>query len=92
MFDGYHFRILTAQGDKAKGGAKSYLASGKLTGGFAVIASPVKYRNSGIMTFILSREGVVYEKDLGPNTVDAANAIKEYNPTDGWTPVEIEGN
>ncbi len=44
------------------------------------------------MTFILSREGVVYEKDLGPNTVDAANAIKEYNPTDGWTPVEIEGN
>ncbi len=46
VFDGYHFRILTAQGDKAKGGAKSYLASGKLTGGFAVIASPVKYRNS----------------------------------------------
>jgi hypothetical protein len=88
IFDGYYFRILTAQGDKAKGGAKSYSANGKMTGGFAVIASPVKYRDSGIMTFILSREGVTYEKDLGPNTADAAKAIKEYNPTDGWTPVQ----
>ncbi len=88
VFDGYSFRILTAQGDKAKGGKKSYVVNGKMAGGFAVIASPVKYRDSGIKTFILSREGVVCEKDLGPNTVDAATAINDYNPADEWTPVE----
>jgi Protein of unknown function (DUF2950) len=88
VFDGYHFRILTAQGDKAKGGSKNYSANGKMTGGFAVIASPVKYRDSGIMTFIMSREGVVYEKDLGADSAEAAGSIKEYNPADGWTPVE----
>jgi len=88
VFDGYSFRILTAQGDKAKGGAKSYLINGKLTGGFAVIATPVRYRDSGMMTFIISREGVVYEKDLGTDTTAAAAAIKEYNPTDGWVPAE----
>jgi hypothetical protein len=88
ILDGYSFRILTAQGDKAKGGAKSYLVNGKLTGGFAVIASPAKYRDSGIMTFLMSREGVVYERDLGPNTADAAAAIKEYNPTEEWAPAE----
>lgn len=87
VFDGYSFRILTAQGDKAKGGAKNYIVNGRLTG-FAVIGAPVKYRETGIKTFIISREGVVYEKDLGPNTVEAATAIKEYNPTDGWTPAE----
>jgi Protein of unknown function (DUF2950) len=88
VIDGYTFRILTAQGDKAKGGAKSYLVNGKLTGGFAVIAVPVKYRDSGIATFIISREGVVYQKDLGANTSDAAASIKEYNPADGWTEAE----
>jgi Protein of unknown function (DUF2950) len=86
VFDGYSFRILTAQGDKAKGGSKSYLVNGKLTGGFAVIASPVKYRDSGIMTFIMSREGIVYQTDLGQNTADAAASIKEYNPAEGWMP------
>ncbi len=88
MFDGYYFRILSAQGEQAKGGAKSYIVNGKMTGGFAVIASPVTYRDSGIMTFILSREGVVYERDLGPNTGDVAASIKEYNPTAEWLPVE----
>jgi len=88
MFDGYYFRILSAQGDKAKGGAKSYVVNGKMTGGFAVIASPVTYRDSGIMTFILSREGVVYQRDLGPNTAATAASINEYNPTAEWTPVE----
>lgn len=68
VIDGYSFRILTAQGGKAKGGAKDYLANGKLTGGFAVIATPVKYHDSGIMTFIINREGVVYQKELGQNT------------------------
>jgi hypothetical protein len=88
VFDGYFLRILTAQGDKAKGGAKSYIVNGKLTGGFAVIATPVKYGDSGIKTFVISREGVVYEKDLGTSTAETAAAIKAYNPTDGWEPAE----
>ena len=88
VIDGYAFRILTAQGDKAKGGAKSYLVNGKLTGGFAIIASPVKYHDSGIMTFIMSQEGTVYQKDLGTSTADTAAAIKEYNPSGGWAPAQ----
>jgi hypothetical protein len=87
-FDGYSFRILSAQGDQARGGAKSFVVNGKMTGEFAVIASPVKYQDSGIMTFILSREGTVYQKDLGPNTSAAAASIKEYNPTADWIPAE----
>lgn len=92
VIDGYNFRILTAQGDKAKGGAKSYLMNGKLTKGFAVIASPVAYRDSGVMTFILSREGVVYERDLGPNTAALAASINEYNPSHDWKPVEADAS
>jgi hypothetical protein len=88
MFDGYYFRVLTAQGSDAKGGAKSYMVNGKMSGGFALIAYPAKYQDSGIMSFILSREGVVYENDLGTTTADAAAAIKEYNPASGWTEVE----
>jgi Protein of unknown function (DUF2950) len=88
IFDGYYFRILTAQGDKVTGGAKSYIADGKMTGGFAIIASPVKYQSSGIMTFILSQEGVVYQKDLGEKTAETATSIKEYDPTSKWEPAE----
>ncbi len=88
MFDGYYFRILTAQGDQAQGGARSFLVDGEFKTGFAVVASPVSYGDSGIMTFIMSREGVVYEADLGKNTADVAASIKEYNPTDEWSPVE----
>jgi hypothetical protein len=88
VFDGYHLRILTAQGAKAKGGAKSYLVNGKMTAGFAVVASPVKYGESGITTFILNSDGIVYQKDLGVNTAAVAASIKLYNPGAGWTPVE----
>ena len=88
VFDGYSFRILTAQGNAAKGGRHNYVADGSRTGGFAVIASPTKYADSGIMTFILNQDGVVYQKDLGGKTADIAASIKEYNPTDGWTPAE----
>jgi hypothetical protein len=88
IFDGYSFRILTAQGDAAKGGRRDYVADGSITGGFAVIASPTKYADSGIMTFILNRDGVVYQKDLGEKTADISASIKEYDPTDGWTPAE----
>ena len=83
-FDGYYFRILTKQGDKAKGGAKDYLVDGKLTAGFAVLAYPAQYRNSGIMTFIVGTDGIIYQKDLGEKTTDVATAMGEYNPGDGW--------
>ena len=88
IFDGYSFRVLTAQGDDAKGGAKNYLANGKMTGGFAILASPVTYGDSGIMTFIVSREGVVYQKDLGAAATAQVSSINSYNPTDGWTQAE----
>jgi hypothetical protein len=85
-FNGYYFRILTKQGEKAKGGAKDYLVDGRLTGGFAILAYPAEYRNSGIMTFIVGQDGIVYQKDLGERTSDIATAMAEYNPGDGWTP------
>jgi hypothetical protein len=85
-FNGYYFRILTKQGDKAPGGAKDYIANGKMTGGFAVLAYPVEYRNSGIMTFVVGKDGIVYQKDLGEKTADVASATTEYNPGDGWSP------
>jgi len=85
-FDGYLFRILTRQGDKAKGGAKDYIVNGKMTGGFAVVAYPAEYRNSGIMTFIVGKDGVVYQKDLGEKTLDLAQSMTEYDASDGWKP------
>jgi hypothetical protein len=85
-FNGYYYRIITKQGDGAPGGAKEYIVNGKMTGGFAILAYPAEYRNSGIMTFIVGTDGVVYQKDLGEKTPEAATAITEYNPRDGWTP------
>lgn len=86
-FEGYYFRILTRQGDKAKGGAQNYIVDGKMTGGFAILAYPIEYRNSGIMTFVTGEDGVVYQKDLGENTTSEAEAMTEYNPDDNWKPV-----
>ncbi len=85
-FGGYFFKILTKQGAKAKGGAKDYVVNGKMSGGFAVLAYPVEYRNSGIMTFIVGNEGVIYQKDLGESTFDTAQAMTEYQPDDSWKP------
>jgi hypothetical protein len=85
-FNGYYFRILTKQGDKAKGGAKNYVVNGKMTGGFAILAYPAEYRNSGIMTFVVGKDGVVYQKDMAEETADIAAAMAEYNPGDGWSP------
>lgn len=85
-FNGYLFQILTKQGASAKGGAKDFMVNGKMTGGFAVLAYPAQYRDSGIMTFIVGSDGVVYQKDLGDKTSDAATAIVEYDPGDGWKP------
>ena len=88
IIDGYTLRILTAQGDDAPGGARSYIVNGKMTGGFAILATPVKYAQTGIMTFMTGRDGVVYERDLGPDTVKIAPSIQEYNPTDDWLEVD----
>jgi hypothetical protein len=86
-FHGYYFRILTAQGDAAPGGARSYLAGHDMSGGFALVAWPAQYERTGIMTFIVNHDGVVHEKDLGPQTDVAVRMLKEYNPDDSWSPV-----
>ena len=86
-FNGYVFRILTKQGNTAQGGARDYMVNGLLTGGFAVLAYPAEYRNSGIMTFLVGSDGVVYQKDLGEGTSDVAATITAYDPGDGWTSV-----
>jgi hypothetical protein len=83
-YHGYLYRILKAQGSAAKGGAKSYLTDGNLIGGVALIAYPVEYRVSGVMTFQINQNGVVYQKDLGEKTSDLAGAISEYNPDSTW--------
>ena len=85
---GYFFRILNQQGASAPGGAKSYLADGKMTAGFALIAYPAEYGNSGIMTFIVNHDGVVHEADLGPDTAKLASAITAYDPDGRFRPVE----
>jgi hypothetical protein len=86
-FNGYYFQILTKQGDKAQDGAKDYIVDGKMTGGFAILAYPAAYRNSGVMTFIVDKDGTVYQKDLGEKTTNVAVAMGEYNPGDGWDAV-----
>ncbi len=88
VVDGYALRILTAQGDDAPGGARSYIVDGRMTGGYAILATPVKYAETGVMTFMTGIDGVVYERDLGPDTARIAASIQEFNPTDDWSPVE----
>jgi hypothetical protein len=83
-YHGYAFRILTAQGKHAPGGAKSYVKNGRMTEGFALVAYPAKYADTGVMTFIVNQDGVVYEKDLGTNTAAAAAAIKAFDPDPTW--------
>ncbi len=87
-FHGYYYRMLTKQGSAAKGGALDYVVNGKLTRGFAFIAYPAEYRNSGVMTFIVNQTGIIYQQDLGAQTADIASAMQEYNPGRGWQPVE----
>jgi hypothetical protein len=86
-FHGYYFKILTAQGAAATGGAKSYLVNGEMSGGFALIAWPAQYDITGIMTFIVNQDGKVYEKDLGAQTETAASAMASYNPDKSWRQV-----
>lgn len=83
-YHGYFYKILTRQGAAASGGARDDIVGGHLTGGFALIAFPAKYGNSGVMSFIVNEAGIVFEKDLGPNTATIAPAIAEYNPDMTW--------
>lgn len=87
-FNGYFFRILTKQGPHAPGGAKNYVADGKMTGGFAFVAYPAEYRSSGVMTFIVDKSGTIYEKDLGLNTTKLAEAMTTYDPDSTWKKVD----
>jgi hypothetical protein len=87
-YHGYYYKILTAQGKDAPGGAYSYLVKGKMIGGFAVVAYPAQYGNSGVMTFIVNHEGKVFQKNLGPNTPSIAKSMKDYNPDKTWTEVK----
>ncbi|HTP42952.1 MAG TPA: DUF2950 domain-containing protein [Candidatus Acidoferrum sp.] len=89
-FRGYYFRVLTAQGKDAPGGAKSYMEDGKMKGGFAFIAYPVEYRSSGVMTFVAGNDGAVYEKDLGKKTESEAKAMKAYDPDSTWHKAQYE--
>jgi hypothetical protein len=83
-YHGYHYRLLTSQGAHAEGGAIEYMVDGRLIGGFGVVAYPAQYGNSGIMTFITNHDGVVYERDLGPDTKSVAENMTRFDPGPGW--------
>ncbi len=87
-YHGYYYRILKAQGKNARGGEYDYVVNGKMIGGFALVAYPAEYGNLGIMTFIVNQDGVVYEKDLGKDTVKIAAAMKKFDPDSTWKKVE----
>lgn len=84
-FHGYYFRMLHKQGSHAQGGAKDYLANGQMVNGFAFVAYPAEYAISGIMTFMVNQNDVVYEKNLGKTTVEAATTMDEFDPDNSWT-------
>ncbi|MEK7221295.1 MAG: DUF2950 domain-containing protein [candidate division NC10 bacterium] len=87
-YHGYLYRILTAQGPDAPGGAYDYVVNGKMIGGFALVAYPAQFGVSGVMTFIVNQEGVVYQKDLGTDTENTARAMQPYNPDNTWKKAE----
>jgi hypothetical protein len=83
-YHGYYYKILTRQGANAPGGALDYIARGKMIGGFALVAYPAEYRNSGVMTFIVNHQGNIYQKDLGPDTAGIASGMTAFNPDSTW--------
>jgi len=89
-YHGYFFRILTGQGKNAPGGTYSYVVKGKMVLGFGLVAYPAEYRNSGVMTFIVNQQDIIYEKDLGPDTAKIAGTMKKYDPDKTWKKVEKE--
>jgi Protein of unknown function (DUF2950) len=87
-FHGYYFKMLTGQSDKAPGGARDYVIDGKMTGGFAFVAYPAEYGNSGVMTFMINQDDVLLQKDLGQVTAEAASVMNKFDPDSGWQIVQ----
>ncbi|MGF6753828.1 DUF2950 domain-containing protein [Paraburkholderia sp. GAS42] len=87
-YHGYHYRILTAQGAHAKGGAQNYVQGGTLTKGFGLVAWPVEYGRTGVMSFIVNQDGQLYQKNLGPQTTRAAASVKSFDPDPSWQAVQ----
>lgn len=88
-YEGYYFRILTKQGPYGDGGARSYLRSGRMTGGFALIAWPAVFESTGIMTFIVGPDGDIYQKDLGPETARIAREMTAFDPDLSWSRIDV---
>jgi len=86
---GYRYKILTSQGKAAPGGAYSYLIKGRMVSGFAAVAWPVRYGDTGVMSFLISHDGQLYEKDLGPKSAELAAKMTSFNPDDGWSKVPL---
>ena len=84
---GYFFKVLKGQGPAAPLGQLDYVIKGVMIGGFALVASPAQYRNTGVKSFIVSQDGVVYEKDLGPQTLEFFKSMDRFNPDKSWRPV-----
>lgn len=91
-YHGYYYRILASQGEQAKSGAYSYLIDDHMTAGFALIAWPAEYGNTGVMSFMVNQDGIVYQQDLGPDTAEIALVMQSFNPAAAWVPVqEVHG-
>jgi hypothetical protein len=88
-FHGYFYRILSRQGPAARGGAMDYVVQGKMIGGFALVAYPAVYRNTGVMTFVVNHDGVVYQKDLGRQTARLAQRMSTFNPGSTWSKADV---
>ena len=87
-YHGYYFKILKGQGPEAPLGKMDFVIHGVMIGGFALVAAPADYRATGVMTFIVSHDGVVYQKDLGPKTLEQFQKMELFNPDKTWTPVD----
>ncbi len=84
IYRGYAYRMLDAQGPNAPGGARRYVVDGRMTQGFAIIACPTRYAISGVLTYVVNQDGVVYDKDLGRRTAELCRAIKRFDPDPSW--------
>jgi hypothetical protein len=91
-YHGYYFKVLKGQGPNAPLGQLDYVVNGAMIGGFALIAFPAEYKVTGVKTFMVNNTGVVYEKDLGPNTLEIAKKIERFDPDKTWTPVAEESD
>jgi hypothetical protein len=89
-FHGYYYKVLTQQGPNAKGGALDYVAQGRMIGGFALVAYPAEYGNSGVMTFLVNHNGTIFQKDLGARTAELAERMTSFDPDQTWKVVDVE--